>query len=125
MSVCSECIKPQPIAKCITNLIIGTIDPQSVDVFVYITNKTLDEKTVRYSVTSSDAGLVTVPITPQRFSEDHFYEIFITRADAQSISVKENINIGGQTGECVNLQFKTIYQSDNTIATYTNQRLTL
>lgn len=125
MSVCSECIKPQPIARCITNLIIGTITPVSTAVYVYVVDKTVDDRTIRYEATSSDTGVVTIPITPQRFSEDHFYEIYITRADAQSISVKENINVGGDIAECVNLKFKTIYKNDNTMATYTNQTLTL
>lgn len=124
MSVCNECIKPKAIARCITNLIIGTISSLNTAVFVYIKDLTT-ERELRYSVTSSAAGLITVPITPQRFSEDHSYEIHITKATADNINVKENITIGADTEDCVSLRFETIWQADNTIATYTNQTLTI
>lgn len=124
MSVCDTCIKPKPIARCVTNLIIGTISSINTAVYVYITNLTT-EREIRYSVTSSAAGLITVPITPQRFSEDHSYEIHITKADAVGINVKQNITIGGDVSDCVSLRFETIWDNNNAIVTYTNQTLSL
>lgn len=124
MSICSDCIHPKPIARCITNLIIGTITPLNTAVFVYIYNLTTG-RNIRYAVTSSAAGLVTVPITPQRFSEDHSYEISITNQASANIGIKENITIGGEVSNCVSLRFETIWLSDNTIATYANQTLSI
>lgn len=125
MSVCSDCIHPKPIARCITNLIIGSISSINTAVYVYIKNKTLDDREIRYSVTSSAAGLITIPITPQRFSEDHSYEIHVTKADAVGINIKENITIGGDVSDCTSLRFETIWDNNNAIVTYTNQTLSL
>src|SRR3990167_11332956 len=123
MSVCSTCTKPKPIARCITNLVIGTISSINTAVKVYIANKTLDDRIVEYSVTSSATGLVTIPITPQRFSEDHVYEIWITLATAANINMKQNITISGEVSDCVTLQFETIWTNTNTVQTYTDQKL--
>lgn len=124
MSICSDCIKPKPIARCITNLIVGNISSLNTAVYVYITDLTT-EREIRYSVTSSAAGLVTIPVTPQRFSEDHSYEIHITKQSAVGVNVKENITIGADTADCVSLDFETIWKSDNTIASYTDQTLSI
>ena len=123
MGVCTPCTKPKPVARCITNLVIGTISSLNTAVKVYVANKTLDDRILEYSVTSSAAGLVTIPITPQRFSEDHSYEIWITLATAANISMRQNITISGEISDCVNLQFETIWQSTNAIQTYTDQIL--
>lgn len=124
MSVCNSCISAQPIARCITNLIVGTISSLNTAVYVYIKNLTTG-RDVRYAVTTSAAGLITVPITPQRFSEDHSYELYVTLTTANNISVKQNITISGEVSDCVSLRFKTIYNNDNEIVTYTNQTLTV
>ncbi len=107
-----------------TNLIVGTISSLNTAVYVIIKDITT-ERDIRYSITSSAAGLITVPITPQRFSEDHSYEIYITKTTAENINVKENITIGGDVSNCVSLRFETIWASDNTIATFTNQTLSI
>ena len=125
MSVCSDCLKPKTIARCITDLIIGTISSINTAVKVYIADKTTDDRVIEYSVTSSAAGLVTIPITPQRFSEDHSYEIHITLATAANINMKQNITISGDVADCVLLRFQTIWENDNTIQTFTNQTLAL
>lgn len=124
MSVCTKCTKSKPIARCITNLIVGTISSFNTNVYVYILDLTT-ERIIRYSVTSSAAGLITVPITPQRFSEDHSYEIWTTLTTAAGVNVKLNITVGADVADCVALQFETIWANDNTIATYTNQTLSV
>lgn len=124
MSVCNSCIKTPPVARCLTNLIIGTIPNLLTAVYVYVKNVTLDNRIIRYSVTSDPAGIVTIPITPQRFSEDHAYEIHITLTTADNINEDRlAITIGDKTADCANLRFQTIWKNDNTIATYTNQTL--
>ena len=125
MSICNSCHKPKAIARCITDLIVGTVAYNNTAVKVYIADKTADDRIVEYSVTTSGAGLVTVPITPQRFSEDHSYEIWITLAIAANINMRQNITISGQTADCVNLQFETVWQNTNIIQTFTNQTLAL
>lgn len=122
MSVCNACTPTKPIARCITNLIIGKVEQVSTAVKVYITNITLD-KVIEYSVNSTGDGTVTIPITPQRFSEDHSYEIHITTADAIGVNEKQSITIGEAVADCVQLRFVTIWENDNTIATFTNQQL--
>lgn len=124
MSICNDCTHPKPIARCITNLIIGTISSINTAVYVYIKDLTT-EREIRYSVTSSAAGLITVPITPQRFSEDHSYEIHVTKTTADNINVKENITIGGEVSNCVSLRFETVWDNNNAIVSYTNQTLTI
>lgn len=124
MSICSDCIHSKPIARCITNLIVGTISSLNTAVYVYIKDLTTD-RDIRYSVTSSAAGLITVPITPQRFSEDHSYEIHVTLTTAAGVENKQNITIGGEVSDCVSVRFETIWANDNTIATYTNQTLSI
>src|SRR3990172_10114696 len=114
MSVCTPCIKPKPIARCITNLIIGNISSLNIAVKVYIADKTLDDRIIEYSVTSSAAGLITIPITPQRFSEDHSYEISVTLTTAAGVENKQNITIGGEVSDCVSVRFETIWANDNT-----------
>jgi len=125
MSICSDCLHAKPIARCVTNLIVGTISSLNTAVYVYIRNLTLDDREIRYSVTSSAAGLITVPITPQRFSEDHAYEIRVTKASAIGVEVRENITIGGDVADCVALRFEMIYDNNNAVVTYTNQTLSL
>lgn len=125
MSACSDCTKPKPIARCITNLIVGTISSINTSVKVYIADKTLDDRVIEYTVTTSAAGLITIPITPQRFSEDHSYELWVTLATAGNINDKQNITIGGDVSDCVLLQFQTIWDNDNAIQTFTNQTLSL
>lgn len=124
MSVCNDCIHPKPIARCLTDLIIGTISSFNTAVYVYISNLTTGRE-IRYSVTSSAAGLITVPITPQRFSEDHSYEVHVTKASAVGINVKENITIGGEVSNCASLRFETIWDNNNAIVSYANQTLSL
>lgn len=124
MSVCNSCIKAKPIARCITDLIVGTIPFNNTDTYVYIKNLTT-ELDIRYSVTSSGAGLITIPITPQRFSEDHSYELSVTLTSAANINEKQPITIDGEVSDCVNLRFETIWNNDNTIATFTNQTLSV
>lgn len=123
MSVCNDCIKSKTIARCITDLVIGTISSINTAVYVYIKDLTTDDRIIRYSVTSSAGGLVTIPITPQRFSEDHSYEIWITVTGAANVEMKQNITISGEVSDCVSIRFETIWQNDNTIATYTTQTL--
>jgi|SRR3990167_4552666 len=125
MSVCSNCTKPKPVARCVTNLIIGSISSFNTAVLVYIVDKTLDDRIIEYSVTTSAAGLITIPITPQRFSEDHSYEIHVTLASAVGVNVKQNITIGGEVSDCIQLRFQTIWDNDNAIQTYTNQTLSI
>ena len=124
MSICSDCIHSKPIARCITNLIVGTISSLNTAVYVYVRDITTD-RDIRYSLTSSAAGLITIPITPQRFSEDHSYEIWVTLATAAGVENKQNITIGGEVSNCVAVRFETIWNNDNTIATYTNQTLSI
>ena len=92
--------------------------------YVYVKNLTT-ERDIRYSVTSSAAGLITIPITPQRFSEDHSYEISVTLTTAAGVENKQNITIGGEVSDCVAVRFETIWANNNTIATYTNQTLSV
>lgn len=124
MSVCSDCIKPKPVARCITNLILGTISSVNTAVYVFIKNLTT-EREIRYSVTSSAAGLITIPITPQRFSEDHSYEAYVSKVSAPNINERETLTVDGEVGDCVALDFETIWKNDNTIATFTDQTLTV
>lgn len=124
MSVCDSCHKPKPIARCLTNIIVGTVTSLNTAVYVYVRNLTT-EHTVRYAATSSGAGLVTIPITPQRFSQDHSYEIWITKQTATNISEKENITIGGDVSDCIHFRFENILDNTNAQTTYTNQTFTL
>lgn len=80
-------------------------------------------KVIQFETTSTGDGTVTIPITPQRFSEDHSYEIHITTADAIGVNEKQSITIGESIADCVQLRFVTIWENDNTIATFTNQQL--
>lgn len=125
MSICTDCLNPKPIARCITNLIIGKISSINTLVYVYVANKTLDNRIIRYAVTSSADGTVTIPITPQRFSEDHSYEIHITKQDAKGVEVRENITIDSEVADCVALDFEMIFTNDNLAASYTNQTLSI
>lgn len=124
MSVCTDCIKSKPIARCLTNLVVGTISSLNTAVYVYITDLTT-ERTIRYSVTSSAAGLITVPITPQRFSEDHSYEIHVTLTTAAGVDNKQNITVSGEVSDCVAVRFETIWDNNNDIATYASQTLSV
>ena len=125
MSTCSSCHKPKPVARCITNLIIGIISDINTAVKVYIADKTLDDRTIEYSVTSSIAGLITIPITPQRFSEDHSYQLWITLSTAANVNMRQNITISGDVADCIDLRFQTIWDNDNAIQTFTDQTLAL
>jgi hypothetical protein len=125
MSICSDCHHTKPVARCVTNLIIGTISSLATAVKVFIADKTTEDRIIEYSLTTSAAGLITIPITPQRFSEDHSYEVWVTLTTADNINVRQNITIGTDVANCVDLQFETVWKNDNTIATYTNQTLTL
>ena len=125
MSTCSSCHKPKPVARCITNLIIGIISDINTAVKVYIADKTLDDRIIEYSVISSAAGLVTIPITPQRFSEDHSYQLWITLSTAANVNMRQNITISGDVADCIDLRFQTIWDNDNAIQTFTDQTLAL
>lgn len=122
MSVCDSCIKAKPVARCLTNLIVGTIANVNTAIFVYITDLTT-ERRIRYSVTTDSDGLITIPITPQRFSDDHSYRLHVTLVNAINVSEEELITVGEETNNCISLRFLTIWKNDNTIATYTDQTL--
>ena len=122
MTVCNPCTNTKPIARCITNLVIGIIPQINTPVKVYITNITTG-RIIEYATTSAADGTVTIAITPQSFSEDHAYEIHITTADATGINEKQDITIGEEVAECVNIRFEMVWKNDNTASTFTNQTL--
>lgn len=124
MSVCDSCHKAKPIIRCLTNIIVGTISSANTAVYVVFNNLTTGRK-IRYAVTSSAAGLITVPVTPQVFSVDHSYEITVVKASAVNISERENITIQGDVSDCINLRFDNLLSNANAQASETNQTLTL
>lgn len=122
MPSCTECIKPKPIARCLTNLIIGTIADLNTDIDVFITNLTTERKTV-FEVTSDGAGLVTVPIEGFKFSENHSYEITIVKDGSDNIGEHLDITIGSSVSKCIQLRFDNSINVDGDSELYTNQKL--
>ncbi|MFI5404927.1 MAG: hypothetical protein ACHQ1D_00290 [Nitrososphaerales archaeon] len=122
MSVCNPCTKTKPVARCITNLTIGAIPQINTPAEVFIANITTG-RIVGYFTSSLNDGTVTIPISPQIFSEDHAYEVHITTSDSTGINEKQDITIGEEVAECVELRFEMVWKNDNTAANFVNQTL--
>jgi hypothetical protein len=124
MSVCNPCTATEPIANCITDLVVGKISSLSTAVYVFLHNITLD-KIVRFSTTSSSTGIITIQRGSQVFMPDHSYEIWITLATATNPNgTKELIQIGSNYYSCLSVRFTKVYDTNNTSISYLSQTLT-
>jgi hypothetical protein len=123
MSVCNPCTPTEPIANCITDLVVGKIAFLSTAVYVFLHDITLD-RIVRFSTTSSPTGIVTIQRGSQVFMPDHSYEIWITLTTATNPNApKESIQIGSNYYDCLSVRFQKVYDSTNTSVSYLSQTL--
>lgn len=125
MSVCNPCTATEPVANCITDLIIGKISSNSTAVYVYLNNITLG-KLVRFSATSSASGIVTIQRGTQVFMPNHAYEIWITLAIATNPNTpKEQIQIGANFYKCFSVRFTKEVDTTNTSISVLSQTLSI
>lgn len=117
-TICDSPIIAAPIPLCTTNLIIGTITSNTTAVYVYFQSAATGELT-RYAVTSSGAGLVTVPLT-KNFMRDSTYSVGVTLAAAVSMDDREDITVSGTvaTTKCIDLHFEFVRDTSGEAVTF-------
>lgn len=122
---CPTCTETKPIPKCVDSLVIGAIDDDLTNVYVYVKNLTT-ERTQRVSVTSDLSGVVSILLTdPDKefYSANFTYELWITLRTA-TINDKLDITIGYTTTDCFTIRFTEIYD-DLDLAIFTEHDLEL
>lgn len=115
MAVCAPCTLTEEVPSCLTNLIIGTISSTNTDVHVY-QKHILTGRVVRYDVTTSGAGLVTIEV--EDIMQDQIYEYWVVLDTATSIEDRETITINADTYTCVTVPFVKVMQSDGDPQSY-------
>lgn len=121
---CNCCQQTKPISNCVTTIVIGTITNLSTAVYVYFKNKSTD-KIFRFSATSSGAGLVSITVGNQKFTNNHAYECWITLASATNLEEKLPVTISGMTGTytCFLVPFYHVQDNSNAPVSYSSQTL--
>lgn len=121
---CNCCQQTKPIANCVTTIVIGTISNLSTAVYVYFKNKSTD-KVFRFSATSSGAGVVSITVGSQKFTNNHAYECWVTLASATNLEDKLPVTISGMTGTftCFLVPFYHIQDNSNAPVSYSSQTL--
>lgn len=105
---CTTCSYTKTVPTCITNLIVGTIDDLSSDVYVFIKNISTG-KIDRFEATSDGAGLVTLSSIPTNyFMDEHDYEIWVTLRTV-SQNDRESITIDGVSDTCWAMPLLDLY----------------
>lgn len=114
-TVCNPCTAMRTLIACTSTLTVGTIANLTTAVYVYIHNHTTD-KLVRYSTTSSDAGLVSFDLSDgQSYMEGHDYELWITLQSATNMDERVNFTIDAVAYSCAALEFHRLYDNDDAI----------
>lgn len=122
---CPTCTETKPIPKCVDSLVIGAIDLDSTDVYIYVKNLTT-ERIQRIETTSDINGEVSLALTnPDKefYSPDFTFELWITLRTA-TINDKEDITIGYTTTDCFTIRFTEVFDGED-IAAFTEHELEL
>lgn len=107
---CPICVETKPIPKCVTSLVIGAIDAELTDVYVYVLNLTTGRQQ-RIETTSDLNGQVSIPLADpdvEFYSENFTYELWITLRTTDP-NTKLDVTIGYATNDCFTVRFKEIY----------------
>jgi hypothetical protein len=104
----------RPLLACTTTLTVGTTNVNSTAIYVYVFNHTTD-KLVRYSTTTSVTGLISFSLDGQTYAEDQDYEMWATLATATNIDERLNITIDTVVYTCLALEFKRVYNNDDSL----------
>jgi hypothetical protein len=116
---CNTCTKSKPIPVCAEALVLGIVASHNTAVKIRIVNNTLNSQRL-VSVTSSIAGLVTLPMAdlPEFLAEGMDYEISVELADG----TVQPLTISSIAYDCIRPVFQNIYDEDGAAiapATYT------
>jgi len=120
MTQCNPCTPMKPLSRCMAVLTIGTIPNNSTAVYVYLMNHTTGVL-VRFEVTSSLAGLVTVDLTDYPQIQVHDYELYVTLTTDTNTRLEVTISTVEYT--CFAIQFVTIYDDQGVIVSGDDQTL--
>lgn len=126
--ICLDCLKSQLVPACTNDLVLGTIPDIDTDVIIYVRDVTtaklhsfqFDINSVQ--IVSSGTGVVTLPMdTKFVWMQDHYYEVWVTHEDADSIedmlTVTVDDGIGGTVlTDCINLRIAESYNQDRTLS---------
>lgn len=108
MTLCNPGLPTKSLPTCLGVLTIGSIPDLNQAVHVVIEDVTTGRKEI-YDVTSSGAGVVSVDLTDQEFSDSHSYQGWIFKT-GNSIDDRYAITVSGasDTTEYLNLSFDSI-----------------
>lgn len=106
--ICEPKLKALPVTECIGTLTIGTVADVNQAFNVYIENVTTRQRNV-YQVTSSPAGLLSVDLSDDEFSDLHTYELWATLANLTPED-STTITIEGKSARIIQLRFTRVYQ---------------
>jgi hypothetical protein len=120
---CPTCQETKPIPKCVDTLIIGAIDYDSTDIYIYVKNLTT-ERIQRIDAVSGISGEVSLDLTDpdkEYYSPNFTYELWVTlRANTQNEAL--DITIGYRVYDCLVLRFESIFEGED-IAEFTEHEL--
>ena len=120
---CPTCTETKPIPKCVDTLIIGAIEYDNTDVYIYVENLTTG-RIQRIDATSGISGEVELDLTDpdkEYYSPNFTYELWIT-LQTGSINDKLDVTIGYGLYDCFVLRFLEIFDGVD-IAEFTEHEL--
>ena len=115
---CPTCVETKPVPKCVTSLVVGAIDAELTDVYVYIKNLTTG-RIQRVDVTSDINGQVSFLLADpdvEFYSENFVYELWVTLRTTDP-NTRLDVTIGYATNDCFTVRF-TEYFDDLDLAIF-------
>lgn len=116
MSLCNTALSTKALPTCLGVLTIGTIPDLTTAVKIVIEDVTTGRREI-YDVTSSGAGVVSVDLTGEEFSDSHSYQAWIFKT-TNGIDDRYAITVSGAsaTTEYVQLSFELIKDDGDNFA---------
>lgn len=121
---CTACQATKIIPSCTDELVIGSVEDASTDLYVYIKNLTTGY-VHRQEVMSNEYGLVTLDLSLPDISfynPNNTYESWVTLQDAQ-IDDRLPVTIGDDDYTCFALNFEKVFDETGIAATYETHTL--
>jgi ribosomal 30S subunit maturation factor RimM len=120
---CPTCQETKPIPKCVDTLIIGAIEDDSTNIYIYVENLTTG-RIQRIEATSGISGEVSLDLTdPDKefYSANFTYELWVTLRTG-TINDKLDITILYTVADCFVLRFEEVFDGED-IAEFTEHEL--
>jgi hypothetical protein len=120
MGLCQSCRRLKPVAICVEDLTIGTV--QDINTTYNIFFKSLANGfTIKYTAISDNDGLLILsPSNGFILAQNHLYEMYVNKTT--SMSSGEPLDIDGVVADCFQVMFTSVNDEDGVYA-YIQQTL--